>query len=75
MRWKRLVNNRGLEGKGLLSFLYFMAIPPQPGLSTLFPSYFYHRVSLFPGVGSEPRISIAFNLIPIDWVSNCSSEV
>ncbi len=28
-RWKRLVNNPGLQGKGLLSFLYFLPRGPQ----------------------------------------------
>jgi tetratricopeptide (TPR) repeat protein len=45
----------------------FLALPPRPGLLVLFPSYFYHRVAPFEPAGDEPRISIAFNLIPTDW--------
>ena len=45
----------------------FLALPPRPGMLVLFPSYFYHRVSPFEPAGDEPRISIAFNLIPTDW--------
>lgn len=45
----------------------FLALPPRPGLLVLFPSYFYHRVAPFDAAGDEPRISIAFNLIPTGW--------
>ncbi len=45
----------------------FLALPPRPGMLVLFPSYFYHRVTPFEPAGDEPRISIAFNLIPTDW--------
>jgi len=45
----------------------FLALPPRPGLLVLFPSYFYHRVAPFDPAGEEPRISIAFNLLPIEW--------
>ncbi len=47
----------------------FVALPPRPGMLVLFPSYFYHRVAPFEPAGDEPRISIAFNLIPTDWDS------
>jgi tetratricopeptide (TPR) repeat protein len=45
----------------------FLAVPPRPGLLVLFPSYFYHRVTPFDSAGVQPRISIAFNLIPTEW--------
>lgn len=45
----------------------FLALPPRPGLLVLFPSYFYHRVAPFEPTGDQPRISIAFNLIPTGW--------
>lgn len=45
----------------------FLALPPRPGLLVLFPSYFYHRVAPFGPAGDDPRISIAFNLLPTEW--------
>jgi len=39
------------------------AIRPREGLMLLFPSYFYHRT--VPFSAAEPRVSIAFDAIPI----------
>ncbi len=36
-------------------------VQPQPGLLVLFPSHLWHRT--IPFVGSEPRISIAFDIV------------
>ncbi|MFQ3583743.1 MAG: TIGR02466 family protein [Cyanobacteriota bacterium] len=36
-------------------------VQPQPGLLVLFPSHLWHRT--LPFVGTEPRISIAFDLV------------
>ena len=36
---------------------------PEEGLMLLFPSHFWHRT--IPFVDSEPRISIAFDLVPV----------
>jgi len=38
-------------------------IEPVPGLMLLFPSYFYHRT--IPFAGNGPRVSIAFDLVPL----------
>lgn len=40
-----------------------MRVCPRPGLLVLFPSYVYHRT--LPTQGSEERISIAFDLVPL----------
>jgi tetratricopeptide (TPR) repeat protein len=39
------------------------AIQPREGLMLLFPSYFYHRT--LPFTSSEPRVSIAFDAVPV----------
>lgn len=39
-------------------------VRPRPGLMLLFPSYFYHRT--IPFEGREPRISVAFDVLPDD---------
>jgi tetratricopeptide (TPR) repeat protein len=39
------------------------AIEPREGMMILFPSYFYHRT--IPFAASEPRISIAFDAMPV----------
>lgn len=40
-------------------------IAPREGRLVIFPSYFVH--STVPFESSEPRISIAFDLIPLEW--------
>jgi tetratricopeptide (TPR) repeat protein len=37
-------------------------VKPEEGMLLLFPSYFYHRT--LPFEGSEPRISLAFDVLP-----------
>ncbi len=37
---------------------------PEPGLLVLFPSYAWHKT--VPFAGTAPRISIAFDLVPVD---------
>jgi tetratricopeptide (TPR) repeat protein len=37
-------------------------VRPEEGLLLLFPSYFYHRT--IPFAGAEPRISVAFDVLP-----------
>jgi tetratricopeptide (TPR) repeat protein len=39
------------------------SIEPREGMMLLFPSYFYHRT--VPFRGQEPRISIAFDAVPV----------
>jgi len=39
-------------------------IRPEEGLMLLFPSYFYHRT--IPFQGGEPRICVAFDVLPVD---------
>jgi uncharacterized protein (TIGR02466 family) len=39
------------------------AVAPREGNLVLFPSYFYHQTR--PFVSREPRISIAFDAVPI----------
>jgi tetratricopeptide (TPR) repeat protein len=39
-------------------------IRPEEGLMLLFPSYFYHRT--LPFEGDEPRVSVAFDVLPGD---------
>lgn len=41
-----------------------LRLQPQPGHLTTFPSYLYHRT--LPHRGAEPRISLAFDVVPID---------
>jgi hypothetical protein len=38
-------------------------IRPETGLLVLFPSYVYHRV--LPFSSSEPRMSVAFDAVPV----------
>jgi hypothetical protein len=38
------------------------AVKPKAGRLVLFPSYFYHRTR--PFVSEQPRISIAFDVVP-----------
>lgn len=38
------------------------AVEPKPGRLVLFPSYFYHRT--IPFASAEPRLSIAFDVMP-----------
>ena len=40
------------------------AVRPEEGLLLLFPSYFYHGT--VPFEAAEPRISIAFDVLPED---------
>lgn len=39
-------------------------VRPEPGLMLLFPSYFYHRTVPFDAADADPRISIAFDVLP-----------